>query len=163
IGTGSTQITASQAGDANYSAADDISFTITVNKKDLTVRADDLSKTYDGVPYSGGNGVSYSGFVLGEDESVLSGTLSYSGDSQGATDEGSYQIIPSGFIASNYNLDYVAGTLSIIRSGDNVLTFNSQIAGSVVSLTYGSSGISAGAAASSGLPVSYSSSNSAVA
>ncbi|MEY4732615.1 MAG: hypothetical protein RLZZ464_681, partial [Pseudomonadota bacterium] len=39
----------------------------------LTITANNASKTYDGVAYSGGNGVSYSGLVGGESASVLGG------------------------------------------------------------------------------------------
>ncbi len=69
-------------GGSNY----DITFvdgTFSITPAALTVTAANDSKTYDGLAYSGGNGVSYSGFVGGEDSTVLGGTLSYSGSSQG--------------------------------------------------------------------------------
>ncbi|WP_167604839.1 PKD-like domain-containing protein [Maribellus sediminis] len=87
--------------------------TVEINTASLTVTATDDSKTYDGVSYSGGNGVSYSGFIAGEDETVLGGTLTYSGTSQGAVDVGSYVITPGGLTSSNYSITFVGGTLTV--------------------------------------------------
>jgi hypothetical protein len=44
----------------------------------------------------------YSGFVNGQNPSVLSGTITYGGSSQGAVNVGTYTIIPSGQTSSNY-------------------------------------------------------------
>jgi len=86
---------------------------LTIAQAPLSVTAEDASVSYDGSAYSGGNGVSYSGFVSGEDASNLSGTLSYTGNSQGATDAGSYTITPEGLTSNNYSLTYVDGVLTI--------------------------------------------------
>jgi hypothetical protein len=89
--------------------------TLTVDKAALDVTANDASKTYDGAAYSGGNGVGYSGFITGEDETVLSGTLTYGGTSQGAVNVNvaNYTIIPSGLTSSNYDITFHDGTLTI--------------------------------------------------
>jgi len=79
----------------------------------LTVTANNDSKLYDGAAYSGGNGVSYNGFVAGETAAVLSGALAYGGNSQGASAAGSYAIAPGGYSATNYALTYVDGVLNI--------------------------------------------------
>jgi hypothetical protein len=79
----------------------------------LTVTANADSKTYNGVAYSGGNGVAYSGFVNSETPSVLGGSLSYGGTSQGATNAGSYAIAPGGLTSGNYTVGYVNGVLTI--------------------------------------------------
>jgi hypothetical protein len=76
------------------------------------------SKTYDGVAYSGGNGVTYSAFKFGQTESVLTGTLAYGGTAQGATNysAGGYTIVPSGYnTTGNYSFTYVPGTLTIAQ------------------------------------------------
>lgn len=86
----------------------------TIDKAPLSVTALDDTKTYDGVAYSGGNGVSYNGFVNGEGVSELGGTLAYGGTSQGAVNSGDYTIVPSGLTASNYELSYIGGELSIV-------------------------------------------------
>ncbi|MDR3460548.1 MAG: Ig-like domain repeat protein [Verrucomicrobiae bacterium] len=87
--------------------------TLTVNPAPLGVTAGNTNKVYNGVPFSGGNGVSYAGFVNGETSAVLGGSLSYGGTSQGAINAGSYTIIPSGLTAANYAITYVNGTLTI--------------------------------------------------
>jgi len=77
----------------------------------LTVTANAASKTYDGAPYSGGNGVTYS-----IASPSLLGTLAYSGTSQGAVNAGSYLITPGGYYSTGqngYDIGYVNGVLTI--------------------------------------------------
>ncbi len=88
----------------------------TIAKAPLTVTADAASKTYDGQTYSGGNGVTYSGWVNNQSSSVLGGSISYSGTSQGAIDAGTYVITPSGLTSSNYNITYADGTLTVNKA-----------------------------------------------
>jgi hypothetical protein len=88
-----------------------------VNKANLTVTANNASKTYDAQPYSGGAGVTYSGLVNSETAAVLSGSLRYSGSSQGAVNAGTYTIIPGGLSSANYTLSYINGSLVINRAG----------------------------------------------
>uniref|UniRef100_UPI003F7A77ED MBG domain-containing protein n=1 Tax=Chitinophaga sancti TaxID=1004 RepID=UPI003F7A77ED len=121
---GVVTITASQAGNGDYASAPNKTFTVTVNKAALTVTADDATKIYDGVGYSGGNGASYSGFVNSETAGVLTGTLSYSGSSQGAVNVGNYVISPSGLSAANYTITYVDGSLSIGKAALTVTANN---------------------------------------
>ncbi|WP_290877839.1 S-layer family protein, partial [Aquabacterium sp.] len=97
---------------------------LTINPATLTVTANNASKTYDGLSYSGGNGVSYSGFVNGETSSIVGGSASYGGSSQGASNAGSYAITPSGLSASNYTLNYVDGTLTITPAVLAIITGN---------------------------------------
>ena len=163
LGTGTTTLTVSQAGDANYGPASPITLQVQIVKKLLTVTANDFSKTYDALAYAGGNGVSCNGFVNGETQAVLNGTLVYGGNSQGAINTGNYVIAPSGLLAANYDFDYKNGTLSIVPSGANVITFNNQVTGAMLQLTYGNTVVDASAVASSGLPVNYASSNPSVA
>ncbi|MGC1174186.1 YDG domain-containing protein [Polaromonas sp.] len=87
--------------------------TASITPKALTVTANNDSKLYDGAAYSGGNGVNYNGFVTGESVSALTGTLAYSGSSQGASAAGNYAITPGGYSAANYTLAYVDGVLRI--------------------------------------------------
>ena len=62
----------------------------------LTLTANADSKTYNGLAYSGGNDVSVGGFVNGDTNAILSGTVTYSGSAQGAINAGSYAITPGG-------------------------------------------------------------------
>jgi filamentous hemagglutinin family protein len=66
-----------------------------------------------GAPYSGGNGVVYSGLVGGETASVLTGALTYGGSSQGASAAGSYAITPGGQASSNYAISFNNGSLTL--------------------------------------------------
>ena len=67
------------------------------------------------------NGVEYSGFVNGETEAVLIGTLTYSYLTTGATPEpyragdplGTYRIVPGGLTADNYEITFQNGTLTV--------------------------------------------------
>lgn len=112
-------VTADYTGGGNYLPSTG-SVTQTVNQATLTITANNLTKPYDGVPFSGGNGVTYAGFVNGETNAALGGTLSYGGTSQGATAVSSYTIIPSGLtnaVYTNYNIGFVSGTLVITAAG----------------------------------------------
>jgi filamentous hemagglutinin family protein len=108
-----TAANADGSGLSNY----DITYvdgTLTIGKAGLTITARDAGKTYDGLAWRGGNGVNYSGFVNGEDASVLGGTLVYGGTAQGAVDAGGYAITAGGLDSDNYAIRYVDGTLTIL-------------------------------------------------
>ncbi|WP_304441715.1 S-layer family protein [Limnohabitans sp. G3-2] len=99
---------------SNYSLPTSASGNVgSVTPAPLTVSATNASKTYDGMAYSGGNGVSYSGFVNSETAYVLGGTLNYTGTSQGARNAGSYVITPAGLSSSNYAVSFADGSLSV--------------------------------------------------
>ena len=92
---------------------------LTIANRALTVRAKDVTRVYDGTAWSGGNGVTYQGFMDGDDENtpgILSGTLAYGGDSQGAVNAGSYAITPSGLSSIKYDITFVPGTLTTTRA-----------------------------------------------
>ena len=93
--------------------------TSVIDKATLTLTANSDARMYTAIPYSGGNGVTYAGFVNGEDSGVLGGSLTYGGSSQGAVLPGSYAIVPGGLSSGNYDVSYVDGTLTIstIESG----------------------------------------------
>ena len=78
----------------------------------LSVTANDASATAD-TPWSGGNGVTYSGLVSGDSAASLTGSLVYGGNAQGASQAGQYRIGVSGLGARNYVLRYVDGTLTL--------------------------------------------------
>jgi hypothetical protein len=80
----------------------------------VTTTANADSKTYSGVAYNGGNGVTYAGFANGDTSALLGGALTYGGTSQGATTAGTYTITPSGYTNGlGYALAYADGTLTI--------------------------------------------------
>ena len=129
----------------------------------LTITANNTSKVFDGLAYTGGNGVSYSSFALGESATQLSGTLTFSGTAQNAVNTGAYSIIPAGLSSPNYTIAYVNGQLTISLNNVNILAFNAQTAGSTLVKTYGDADINASVIASSGLAANYHSSNAMVA
>nr|WP_255719757.1 YDG domain-containing protein [Pelomonas sp. P8] len=98
--------------DGNYNLTR-INGRLLIAKADLAVTANDDRKAYDGLRYSGGNGVSYAGFVNGETSNVLEGVLGYGGTSQGAANAGTYSIVPTGLKAANYQIEFIAGMLNI--------------------------------------------------
>ncbi len=100
-------------GGANYTVSTVDNSTGVIDAAALTVSANDASKTYDATAFSGGNGVSYSGFVGGETTAVLGGSLSYGGSSQGAVNAGTYAITPGGLTSGNYAISFTSGTLTV--------------------------------------------------
>ncbi len=87
-----------------------------IAKAALTLTANDAKKTYDKLPYSGGNGVSGSGFVAAEGLGDLAGTLLYGGNSQGAVEGGKYGISVSGLTSTNYDITFQDGTLTVNKA-----------------------------------------------
>ena len=115
VNAGSYTLTASGLTSGNY-ALTYAPGALTVAKAALTVTANDAGKTYDGLAYSGGNGVSYAGFVNGETAGVLGGSLSYGGTAQGAVNAGSYTLTASGLTSGNYALTYAPGALTVAKA-----------------------------------------------
>ena len=107
--TGTDAINYVITGGSNFTGTDGL-----IRQATLTITANDDTRVDTDPPYSGGNGVVYTGFKNSETPSVLSGTLTYTGISQGATTQGTYNIVPGGLSSSNYSLTFVTGTLSII-------------------------------------------------
>nr|OZC19779.1 heme/hemopexin-binding protein precursor [Sporomusa silvacetica DSM 10669] len=120
-GIGNKKVTVSgvaitdSANSGNYTISYADNTSSTINLALLTITANSVIKEYDGLPYSGGNGVTYGGFVNGESSAVLSGTLIFGGNSQGAVDSGSYSIEPGGLSSTNYDIDFVNGILNVRR------------------------------------------------
>jgi filamentous hemagglutinin family protein len=77
----------------------------------LTVTANDATGTYNGVAYTGGNGVTYSVTPGGN----LLGSLTYGGSSQGAVNVGNYSLTPQGLYSNQqgYIISYTSGALTI--------------------------------------------------
>jgi autotransporter-associated beta strand protein len=112
LNVGGYTITPSGQTSSNY-AINYVDATLTINPQPLTITANNVTQTFNNVPYSGAYGVTYSGFVNGQNSSVLSGSITYGGNSQGAVNVGTYAIIPSGQTSSNYAITYVNGTLTV--------------------------------------------------
>ena len=95
-----------------------ISFTganLTITKTGLTITANNNSITYGEAP--AGSGVTYSGFVEGDDENKLDvSTLDYDYSYTQFGDVGNdYTIMPKGLTSENYDITFVAGTLTVVQ------------------------------------------------
>ena len=88
---------------------------LTVTPAALTITADDLSKTYGAPnpPFT----ASYSGFVNGEDETSLDGTLSFFTPATALSPVGPYDITAFGLTSVNYAITYNGGTLTVVPGG----------------------------------------------
>ena len=84
---------------------------ITITKKELTVTANDVEIFEDKSLTN--NGVEYEGFIPGENESYLSGTLSYEYSYTPGQPAGNYTITPYGLQSENYDISYVSGVFTV--------------------------------------------------
>ena len=96
--------------DSNFK---DLSETVdfTVSKRALTVTANPKTITYGDEPAN--DGVIYDGFISGEDEKVLKGTLDFDYDYQQYDKVGSYTITPKGLTSGNYDITFTKGILTV--------------------------------------------------
>ena len=102
--------TVTVTGKGNYTGTAQKKFDITTAA--LTVTADNKQVTYgDAAPqYT----VSYTGFVNNETAAVLGGTLAFACSYvKNQTGAGNYDITPSGYTSSNYDITFTKGTLTV--------------------------------------------------
>jgi len=102
------------SGGTNYNDQNG-SVSIVINKVHLTETADNKSKTYNGSPFSPFT-VTLSGFVNGENSSVVTGSPGFTGSAVGAFNAGTYTITPTAGTLSALNYDFTMftnGTLTI--------------------------------------------------
>ncbi|TGU70731.1 hypothetical protein E4633_17180 [Geomonas terrae] len=158
VGADTVQITANQVGNGNYAEATGVSRFFTVNKEVITVTADNKNRTYgEANPQFT---VTYSGFVKGDDASVLSGSPSITTNATVDSPSGSYSIVPAlgTLSAANYSFVFVNGTLGIGLSSQSI-TFNQ-----IPAVTYGATSFElVYTPGASGEPVTLTSSNPSVA
>jgi len=157
ISAGSTVITASQAGNQTYNPAVDVSQSFTVNKKALTVTAEDKSRAYR--TENPTLTASYQGFVAGENNAVISGAPDLSTAASQASPVGSYDIaVGLGTLAAqNYRFVLVKGTLNVFRSCQEI------IFPPIGDRSYGDAPFKITASSCSGLAIGFISSNPQVA
>ena len=128
----------------------------TVNKAPLTVIADNME-----LPYGSEKKdftVSYFGFKNGEDESVLTKPVTISTKAKTDSPVGTYPIIPFGGYADNYTMSYERGILSVVKAEQTI-----EWKGDMPDEANVGTKIKLEATASSGLPVSFKSSDNGVA
>lgn len=128
----------------------------TVNKAPLTVIADNMEQPYGSEKKD--FTVSYFGFKNGEDESVLTKPVTISTTAKTDSPVGTYPIIPFGGYADNYTLSYERGILSVVKAEQTI-----EWKGDMPDEATVGTKIKLEATASSGLPVSFKSSDNGVA
>jgi filamentous hemagglutinin family protein len=116
-GSGKT-VTASLSGTDAGNYAVNYTDTANITPALLTVTANDATWTIgtDQPEYS----VSYNGFVNGETEGVLVGTLEFTPSDTVALGVGEYAVSASGLSSPNYTITYVDGVLTVTRNNDDV-------------------------------------------
>ena len=148
-------ITATKAADANYKETT-AQITLTVNKKELTVTADNQSKTYgeDNPELT----FLYSGFITGEDKTFITEPAISTAVTQ-STDVGSYPIILTGGTSDNYSFTLNNGTLTVNKAGQSTFAID----GGNVTKTYGADTFTLMTSNGAGGAVTWASDNPAVA
>lgn len=109
-------------GDATHNDVAEASLEVTISKVGLTVTAEDKSVTCgEAAPaYT----ASYNGFVGGETEAVLGGTLAFACDYTTSSAAGDYTITPSGLTSDNYTITFQTGTLTATAAAPAVVTID---------------------------------------
>jgi gliding motility-associated-like protein len=157
VAPGSVVITASQAGDANYNAAADVPQTLTVNKANQTISFSALSPKVYGDPdftlsASASSGLSVSFTV--DNPSVATVT----GNTVHIVAPGTVIITASQSGDANFNAAPDVPQTLIVSKADQTISFSA-----LPSKTFGDADFSLSATSSSGLSVSFASSNPLVA
>jgi gliding motility-associated-like protein len=121
-GAGTSTITASQAANDNYDAANPINQLLTVNKATLTVTADNQTR-----PFGTANPpltATYSGFVYNDTPTQLTELPLITTTAGETSPVGEYPITVSGGLSANYIIVPVAGTLTITAVSANIVIPN---------------------------------------
>ena len=154
-GVNTYTIQVSGAQDPNY-VINYVNGTLTVNPATLLVTAVDTSRYYNTpnptLKYY------FTGFVNGDDSTVLTSQPSISTTAVLSSAPGQYPITLSGGNAANYTLSYQDGVLVVKASMGNTITF-----GALPVKTYGDPDFAISATASSNLPVRFESADNTIA
>lgn len=149
-GAGATIITATQGGNQATQQ-------LTVSPTPLTITADNKSK-YQGDPNPALT-VSYTGFVYNQTAASLLTAPVITTTAVTGSPIGNYPITVSGAASANYTITYVSGVLSVTGLTAQTISFPA-----LAPKTYGDADFSTGATSTnSSIPITYKSSNTAVA
>lgn len=166
LAAGTCTVRASQAGNVNYSAATPVDQSVSVSTRSITVTADNDTFTYGGAASPGFSVTS--GALVGSD-AILSasytyagtGSTSYPSSTTAPSNAGTYSVTPSAAVfssgsASNYTINYVAGSVTINKA-NQVVAFTSSATNTDPNDTYtpSASVVSAYTGTASGLNASF--------
>ena len=154
VGAGEAILTASQAGNSVYEAAEPEVQTLQVSPKGLEIRADDVAMVYGGPEPD--LTAFYTGFVPGDDPGDVPGVQLVRA---AGTDAGTYVITVSGGTNANYSITRVNGTFTIEKASPTIAISPDPIPGKI----FGNDPFQLTATHSAGLPVTWSSSATNVA
>ncbi|MBO9731416.1 MAG: hypothetical protein J7623_22440, partial [Chitinophaga sp.] len=147
-GAGNVTIAANQAGNATYLPATQVTQSFTVGKATLTVTAVNASKVYQqpnpAFTYN------ITGFVNGENNSVVTGTAALSTTATTNSTPGTYPITVAigSLSATNYQFTLVNGTLTIGQANQTAQTITFP---AITGKTYGAAAFTLNATSTSGL------------
>ncbi|MCL2100634.1 MAG: hypothetical protein FWH22_02835, partial [Fibromonadales bacterium] len=122
----------------NYNIESGVNVSISVSRIPLLVSANNVDISYGmSAPSYVAN---YSGFVLGEDASVLGGALAFICDYALGSNVGEYYIVPDGLTSDNYEIAFVSGLLTVSKAVPSVdwpsashITYGQPLSASVLS------------------------------
>lgn len=110
---------------ADYNTPENMTAELTITKAPLKVTASSASiKVGEDVPRFT---ASYDGFVNGETASVLKGELTITCSATKTSPAGSYDVVPSGLTAENYEIEFVNGTLTITSGTYTIVASNTTV------------------------------------
>ena len=149
-GAGTCVVAANQGGNADYSAAAQVTQSVIVNAAVLTVTANSASRVYGVANPTFGYAIT--GYANGDTSSVVGGSAAETTSATSSSAPGSYSITFSSeaLTAANYIFSYVNGTLTVTQASQTI-SFTAPTS----PVTYGVSPISLSATASSGLAVTF--------
>jgi hypothetical protein len=137
-GAGSCTITASQAGNANYATATDVSHTFAIAKATATVVLNGLTQTYDGTPRVVTETTTPAGLTV---------DITYDGSATAPTNAGSYAIAAS---VNDPNYEGSSSGTLVVSKAAQTITF-----AALADKTFGDPDFSVSATATSSLGVSF--------
>lgn len=114
VNAGTYSVEVSATGKGNYTGTKVKTCTLTINKKEATVTADNASKGYSD------NNPEFSYTISGNVAGDQFGTADYYTAATKYSNVGAYSIIVSGLKNDNYNITYVEGTLTISKKAITV-------------------------------------------
>lgn len=110
---------------ADYNTPENMTAELTITKAPLKVTASSASiKVGEDVPRFT---ASYDGFVNGETASVLKGELTITCSATKTSPAGSYDVVPSGLTAENYEIEFVNGALTITSGTYTIVASNTTV------------------------------------
>jgi len=98
--------------------------TLTVDKAPLTVTANPASKVYGSS--NPAFAVTYAGFVNNDAATNVDGALTFATTATAVSPVGTYDVTPSGLIATNYNISFVKGILTVTPATLTVVAGNAS-------------------------------------